>query len=293
MNNPLVPQLRADKNGKLVTRHVIDSSGTPDSGTSLPAPSLTSAPAAPEKTERQIAQDKRDKLMECALILYGYTPDALSLRNSEARFSFMPAHLLDTIDSMLKETPVYDTRGVLGNDLRSKIVRGDTFGAMLTAGSHELNVTLHQAGFEVQHSVSPKKYFGPSTPTVLRDSQVKDFNTWLLATHLGFGDAGTFDEGPLAHYRGMSEMADHFDEVLKALPVLAPMVHDEDNYMLEYGFEDIVRIAKHVAAHSETEIEKIALYVKNHPESSAYYEDEVDEMLADTEGTDSLTSGWL
>ena len=285
-----MPQLRADKNGKLVTRHVIDPSAVSSSSTGLPAPSVKSA----EQTERELINEKRASIIERACAGRSVPVTEQEQRNAEACFSWIPPRYLDTISSLMDESPAYDKYGRIPSSLRHAISQGYAFEAMIIAGSHPLYSDLHAAGFDqFRHTVPVKEYFGSTLPRVFKESHVRDFNVWLIASHLGFSDPGTFSDGPIAHYRAMLEVDAHYDEVIKALPVLAPMVDDDSGYLLEYGFEDVIRISVHAASHSDTEIERIAHYVKHMMDSDAYDEEIVDAMLAATSDAPSLTTGWL
>lgn len=59
MKNILVSEVRADKDGKLVTRHVRADKGTAGSGKTLPSPSL---PAAPERRKRRAFKPTPEQL---------------------------------------------------------------------------------------------------------------------------------------------------------------------------------------------------------------------------------------
>lgn len=294
VTNPLVAQLRADKNGKLVTRHVADKTASTAPSVALPAPALTTGPEAPEKSDKEVAKEMREAL---ARKLYGdfQTDDDEDYRNALSSLSWFKTSLLENLNDIVDNKPVYQTQLHTQGSLKHLLSSGRGFGVAMEASVHDIATAVHNAGFRDIGSPSQiaEDYFGRSaimSIKFIRDSHTDDFRIWYLATALQMNE-DQWGDGKLSHYRMITSLEANFDDIIKSLPVLSAIINDKENYMIDDGVNDIVAISRHVALHSDDEIARIAEFVTLRHETHVYDPEMVDEMLETP--AQPLTNGWL
>jgi len=291
MTTPLVPQLRADKNGKLVTRHMVDVGASTPLSSTLPAPSLTVGQQAPDKTEKEMHKEMCEEL---ALRLFGVADDDPKSPYSHAvgALSWIKTPLLENINDALDNPPKYRTIISNRNNLSHHLNNDKGFAVALAASVHDIGTALSNAGFEDFRSPESfcDEYFHRPTIKYVKDTNIEEFRVVYLANALEL-DEDRHPDGKMAYYRELGQLAEKLDDVIKALPVLHTIIKDSDNLMIDDGIMDILMISEHVSTHSDAEKERICAYIESRDEMHVYDPELVDEMLAVT--TPAMTTGWL
>lgn len=288
MSNPLIPQLRADKNGKMVTRHVSDKSASTSKVKPLPAPLHPAHHEAPVKTEKELKQEACKTLVE--LVSRGFSASEKEVDTAMAVASWLRLEQLQTLSHIAEyqNRPFAPSTGAIWNELRG----GRSFHLGMAASTYELSERLHQTGFHGLGTplIMASSYFGAVSAKYIKDSNISDFRLHVLANALDLENYETND-GKFEHYRQLANLNSHYDEVVKALPVLFEIMSDYDNHILDDSIEDIVAASIHAARHTEPEIERIAAFVRDRKDMDHYDTDLIDEMLK-TEAS-SMSSGVL
>lgn len=291
MNNPLIPQLRPDKNGKLVTRHVTDVSATSSLSSSLPAPSLATPAPTPEKTEKELAQEMRVALADR---FYGDVKDEQELvyKNCLSGLSWLKLNMLENMIDALDDPPKYSTDLGRGNVMRHELSKGQVFPIIMQASVHDIGTALAEAGF--QNLASPKNicssHFADARHSWVSEEQIEDFRTAYLSTILEL-DEDVHTQGKMSYYRYLESMKNELDDVIKVLPIFHVIISDEDNYMLDDGIEKVLEISKHASKYSPDEIVRIATFIREREDRYSYEPELIDDMLANTES--AVSTGWL
>jgi hypothetical protein len=292
VNNPLVPQLRPDKNGKLVTRHVVDSTVPTGSSSSLPAPVLTASPPAPEKTEKELHKEAYEAL--AARLVGDADEDKRSKYNDvRAALSWFNTTLLQNLNDMLDNKPPYQTQA--DSSAVFLLTSGKSFTVAMSASVYDIGNKCADAG--MKNIISPdglsRDYFNrPNYSSNIRDSHIKDFRAVYLATVLEL-DEDEHANGKGDYYRELEKLSDSLDDVINALPVFKTIMDDDDHYyMMEDGILTINEISKHLRNRSQDEVQRVASFIKERGKDMGSYDEFViDEMLENTEA--AVGNGWL
>lgn len=297
MTNSLIPQLRADKNGKLVTRHVSDASASEASTTSIPAPSLSSAQAAPEKTEKELRIEASKAFAKRIIDELAGEPNEDKLKNLEAPLSWFTMAQIENLNTILDEKPTY-TRFTSAWSVSHYLTSGRSIPLALIASIHDIAQSCIDAGFSGHlYSGSADKFAEtylkrPIYSSYLKESNVKDFRAAYLSQMLEL-DESAHSDGPMDYYRHMQTFSDNIDDVLHALPVLKGIMDDDDHmYMLEEGIVNVLEISEHLSKLSEQEVLRVRSFLDERgSELNSYDTEVIDEMLKNTES--SVGNGWL
>lgn len=294
MNNPLVPQLRPDKNGKLVTRHVADVTASTALSSPLPAPVLTVTPPAPEKTEKELHKEAYEALAR--KIVGDANEDTRSKYNDvRAGLSWFNTTILQNINEMLDNKPPFQTQVNKPTSISYLMTSGKGFNVAMVASVLDVGKACAGAGFE--HLDSPdelcKKFFHrPNYSMNIRETNIKDFRTAYLAAVLEL-DEDDHSHGKMDYYRELGNMSDNLDETINALPVLKAIMKDDSHYyMLDDGIVSVLEISRHLRKRSEDEVLRVAAFIDERGKDMDSYDPFViDEMLENTEA--AVGNGWL
>ena len=181
MNNPLIPQLRQDKNGKLVTRHVADKTLLAGPARILPAPSAPSPQETPAKTAKELKDEALDSLME--LVFPDSGKETQKVKNARATASWFRMEHFEALTKIINKENRYVS--YLGNGLAHKLSTGKGFDAAMEASVFDLANALHDAGFGgVVPTQLSDSYFGDAGTLYIKDSHISDFRMHYLATVL-------------------------------------------------------------------------------------------------------------
>lgn len=295
MTNPLVPQLRADKNGKLVTRHVNENKTSGSLSSALPAPALAVTKTEPEKSEKEIHKETYEALAKRLLESVDVTPDDSRLKNVGASLSWFNSALLANINSILDEKPSYRTQLASVGSITHLLTTGKGLHVGMTASVHDLATACVAVGLE--NIVSPdelaRKFLRrPTYSLFIKDSNIKDFRAAYLA-HVLELDEDEHADGKLDYYRHLERFSDKLDDVVHALPVLKTILEGEDSrYMLEEGIANVMEVVDHLSEFSDDEVLRVQSFIGERGDELNSYDTEIiDEMLKNTEA--SVGNGWL
>jgi hypothetical protein len=294
VNNPLVPQLRPDKNGKLVTRHVADVTASASLSSPLPAPVLTVTPQAPEKTEKELHKEAYEAL--AARLVGDADEDKRSKYNDvRAALSWFNSTLLQNLNDMLDHKPPYQTQSDKASSAVFLLTSGKSFTVAMSASVYDIGNKCADAG--MTNIISPdglsRDYFHrPNYSSNIRDSHIKDFRAAYLATVLEL-DEDEHANGKGDYYRELEKLSDSLDDVINALPVFKTIMDDDDRYyMMDDGILTINEISKHLSNRSQEEVQRVASFIKERGKDlNSYDEFVIDEMLDNTEA--AVGNGWL
>lgn len=293
MNNPLVPQLRADKNGKLVTRHMADATAPTPLSAALPAPVLVTPPV-PEKTEKELHKDAYEAL---ALRLVGNADEDSRSQYTEVRasLSWYNSTILQNINEMLENKPPFQTQINKPSSIVYLLTSGKGFPVAMAASVLDIGKACADAGFE--YFTSPdelsREYFSrPNYSMHIRDTNIKDFRAAYLASVLELDEAD-HTHGKMDYYRELGNMSESLDETINALPVLKAIMKDDSHYyMLDEGIVSVLEISRHLGKRSEDEVLRVAAFIDERGKDMDSYDTHViDEMLENTEA--AVGNGWL
>lgn len=298
----LIPQQRADKNGKIVTRHVLADSGASSPASSIPVPSIpVSAMKQQEMTKAEYLEAFKGRIKElgltpdvsCDKLLSDFVYDGSATEKVVERlYDLLPKLDADSMRSLIG--PHLNTTRYSTNRTSFREVALFSIAVMSWEYCNSVDQAALPGNYDRNNAYLGELYsnatdfFGASNKLRCTDETVADFEGYYLLKALKL-DKQSFDsEG--GYYRALTKLKDMRDQITPYLPVLRAMdlAYDgKNNYFFNdeyYLWENI----KDLQSFPPEKVTALALETLRRGE----YEEGLAEQIA-TNASDSLSDGLL
>lgn len=244
MTSSLTPQVRPDKNGKLVTRHIIADASGGRTGPSMPAPKLGYAPVKETSREEMIddlaqiictppANPNRftvtPSLRSVTSSLTEFTDDAMIKTVSDAMSDPESSNFLKglIISSFYYEEPKLEGYLKVAISVDKMFATIETYGGQLPSSlNSDVSNLFSEMGFK-EHEFKDE----------ITDEHVGYFQATLIANKLGI--RANRSQIKNVYYKQIDLIRENLDRIVPALPVLVPVL-SRDYYKESYN--DIVDV---------------------------------------------------
>ena len=289
MNSSLTAQVRPDKNGKLVTRHVKTDAAGGRTAPSMPVPKLASA--GPKRVTRDELIDEVANIIAAPPAnptRYTKTPSLRSVMSTLE--SFEDDSVIELIADAMKdpERSPY-TKSLITSSFHYGEPSMEAF-MKLALNTDKIYMTIETYGGDMHAQMNSdfsnlsasmgfknNAFKGPVT-----DEHVDYFKATLIANKLGIQESAFPIKN--VYYRQIEMIKENFDRIVPALPVLVPVL-SRDYYKESY--DDIANVLGHIetSGHDPKDIGDVM--VERHTQDL----DLVEEILGN--GVKSMSSGVL
>jgi hypothetical protein len=244
MTSSLTPQVRPDKNGKLVTRHIKADASGGRTGASMPAPKLGFAPVK-EVSREEMIDDLAQIISEPPAVptRYTNTPSLRSVTSSLTEFKD-DAMIKTVSDAMSDPESSKYLKGLIISSFyydESKLegflkvaISVDKMFATMEAYGGQLPSSLNS---DVSNLFSEMGFKEQEFKDEITDEHVGYFQATLIANKLGIrNNRGQINN---IYYKQIESIRENLERIVPALPVLVPVL-SRDYYKETY--KDIVDV---------------------------------------------------